>query len=226
VIRIRGSILLLFFCLTTNLVAQQRLKKPEIFLGVHGGVKASTVLFSPSISQVDIMCSPITGNGGVVFRYAEHKVCALQVECNYMQQGWAEVYGTGTTISTIYKRQLHYIEIPFLMHLGFGKKDFRAFFNFGPQIGVCIKDTYSLSHPDNIHLNQEQHKPIENLFDWGAVAGLGCYYKAKEIGVFQLEARFHFSLGGIYNVGQLEDYKMANPMGISLNIGYLWELKK
>jgi hypothetical protein len=223
---LRQYTILLLLVLCNLAVAQPRLAKSEIYLGAHAGVKASTMLFNPEIKQLDILHSPFSPNAGFVFRYSEHKVCALQVECNYLQKGWAEVYGTLLEAPLVYKRQLHYLQIPFLMHLGFGKKDFRAFFNFGPQIGVCIKDTYSLSHPDNIHLNQEQHKPIENLFDWGAVAGLGCYYKAKEIGVFQLEARFHFSLGGIYNVGQLEDYKMANPMGISLNVGYLWELKK
>ncbi len=225
-IRIRGSILLLFFCLTTNLVAQQRLKKPEIFLGVHGGVKASTVLFSPSISQVDIMYSPITGNGGVVFRYAEHKVCALQVECNYMQQGWAEVYGTGTAISTIYKRQLHYIEIPFLMHLGFGKKGFRLFFNFGPQIGYCFADETKIVSQNAYQFTQKQHNEIDNRFDWGAAAGLGCAYRTNRIGVFQLEARFSYSLGSVFDVGQLTYFKMANPMGLSINLGYLWEFKK
>ena len=210
----------------TVLMAQPRLDKPEIFLGVHGGVKASTMLFSPSVKQLDILHSSLTPNGGCVFRYAEHKVCALQVECNYMQNGWAEVYGTEASNQTIYTRKLHYIQVPFLMHLGFGRKGFRGFFNLGPQIGFCVADQSYWSNTNALQQNQLQHQPIDNKFDWGAAAGLGCYYKSQKAGVFQLEARFHFSLGGAFDVGQLEHFKMANPMGISLNLGYLWEFKK
>lgn len=224
---IRRYILFAILILTgTVLMAQPRLDKPEIFLGVHGGVKASTMLFSPSVKQLDILHSPLTPNGGLVFRYAEHKVCALQVECNYMQNGWAEVYGTEASNQTIYTRKLHYIQVPFLMHLGFGRKGFRGFFNLGPQIGFCVADQSYWSNTNALQQNQLQHQPIDNKFDWGAAAGLGCYYKSQKAGVFQLEARFHFSLGGAFDVGQLEHFKMANPMGISLNLGYLWEFKK
>lgn len=224
---IRRYILFAILVLTgTVLMAQPRLDKPEIFLGAHGGVKASTMLFSPSVKQLDILHSPLTPNGGLVFRYAEHKVCALQVECNYMQNGWAEVYGTEASNQTIYTRKLHYIQVPFLMHLGFGRKGFRGFFNLGPQIGFCVADQSYWSNTNALQQNQLQHQPIDNKFDWGAAAGLGCYYKSQKAGVFQLEARFHFSLGGAFDVGQLEHFKMANPMGISLNLGYLWEFKK
>ena len=224
---IRRYILFAILILTgTVLMAQPRLDKPEIFLGAHGGVKASTMLFSPSVKQLDILHSPLTPNGGLVFRYAEHTVCALQVECNYMQNGWAEVYGTEASNQTIYTRKLHYIQVPFLMHLGFGRKGFRGFFNLGPQIGFCVADQSYWSNTNALQQNQLQHQPIDNKFDWGAAAGLGCYYKSQKAGVFQLEARFHFSLGGAFDVGQLEHFKMANPMGISLNLGYLWEFKK
>ena len=56
------------------ITAQNRLSTPEIFLGVHGGVKASTVLFNPSVQPLDILHSPLSPNGGLVFRYAEHRV--------------------------------------------------------------------------------------------------------------------------------------------------------
>ncbi len=207
------------------LVAQTRLSKPEVFLGVHGGVKASTILFNPSVKTLDIMQSPLSGNGGLVFRYAEHRVCALQIECNYVQNGWSELYTTSTSTPVLYTRRLHYIQVPFLMHLGFGKKRFHPFLNFGPQIGYCFKDQYTLSAQSGVSLDGLQHKTIDNPFDWGAAAGLGCYYHSRKAGVFQLEARFAFSLGGAFDVGQLEYFKMANSMGLSVNLAYLWEFK-
>ncbi len=224
--RFRLHIILVLSLLTTTMWAQNRLQRPEIFLGVHGGVKASTMFFNPSVKNLDILHSPLTANGGLVFRYAEHRVCALQIECNYMQQGWAELYGSDAKSGTLYTRHLHYIEIPFLMHIGLGKKSFRGFFNLGPQIGYCIADETKISNPGAYEFTQKQHAPIANRFDWGAAAGLGCYYRTSKIGVFQLEARFCFSLGGVFDVGQLHYYKMASPMGLSVNLGYLWEFKK
>lgn len=123
------------------MAAQPRLHAPEMFLGLHGGVSASTMLFSPSVSH---MSSPFTngvvlgGNGGLVFRYAGHKVCGFQVELNYMHRGWREHSEEAT-----YERHLHYLEIPFLTHLYFGKKSVRGFFNLGPQIGYCVADKSS-----------------------------------------------------------------------------------
>ena len=72
--------------------AQPRLRQPEYYLGVHGGVTASTVLFMPAESGM----SPITkacvlgGNGGLMFRYAGHKYCHFQMELNYEHRGWVQ----------------------------------------------------------------------------------------------------------------------------------------
>lgn len=222
--RLRGYILLVFLSVAFITMAQPRLKSPEIAFGFHGGVAASSMIFNPSVKQLDILKSPLSGNGGLVFRYAEHKVCALQVECNYIQHGWAEVLGGGDQM-VVYTRHLYYIEVPLLMHLNFGKKNFKFFFNLGPQIGYCIADQTKLSSPYELP-NELRYKPIDNSFDWGVTAGLGCYYKAPKVGVFQLELRGYFSLGSVYEVGQLNYYKMANPAGVSVNLAYLWEFKK
>ena len=223
---IRGYILILLLVITQMIAAQNRLNTPEIFLGVHGGVKASSMLFKPSVDKLDILHSPLSANGGLVFRYAEHRICALQVECNYMQRGWAEVYETQGAASTIYTRQLHYIELPFLMHIALGKQKFRVFLNFGPQIGYCFGEETKVTNPGSYEFTAKQHNEITNRFDWGAAAGLGCYYRTNKIGVFQLEARFNYSLGALFDVGQLQHFKLASPMGLSVNVGYLWKFKK
>ena len=154
--------------------------------------------------------------------YAEHRICALQVECNYMQRGWAEVYETQGVAPTIYTRQLHYIELPFLMHIALGKQMFRVFLNFGPQIGYCIRDI-ATQLPSTI--TSPQYQPIEKPFDWGLAGGLGCYYRTKKIGLFQLEARFNFSMGTTYNDRKVDYFSQSNAMNLSLNLAYLWEIK-
>lgn len=217
--RARIIVFLLLFVWSIGAVAQPRLRRPEVYVGVHGGVMASTVLFSPSVANVDLLQSPLTANGGLVFRYAGHKVCALQTELNYMQRGWCEHLAT---TNETYVRQLDYIEIPLLMHLYFGKERFRGFINLGPQIGYCIRDIVSGTPLSSSGL---QYNSIDKPFDWGLAGGLGCYYRTKKIGLFQLEARFNFSMGTIFNNRQVDYFSQSNAMNLSINFAYLWEIK-
>ena len=218
----RSYIVLLLLLVSLMSVAQPRLRTPEIYVGAHAGVMASTMLFRPNVAKIDIMQSPLTMNGGLVFRYAAHKVCAIQVEANYMQRGWREQIALGTSSSMDYTRQLDYIEIPLLMHLYFGKQRFRGFINLGPQIGYCIRDI-ATQLPSTI--TSPQYQPIEKPFDWGLAGGLGCYYRTKKIGLFQLEARFNFSMGTTYNDRKVDYFSQSNAMNLSLNLAYLWEIK-
>lgn len=215
--------IVLFMCLlfVSNIVCSQpRLRWPELYVGAHAGVLGSMVLFEPSIDGMEILQSPLTVNGGLVLRYAAHKVCALQVEVNYIQRGWNE-YIELDHVVVDYKRRLDYIEVPLLMHLYFGKT-VRGFVNLGPQVGYCFRDvSEGEKNPNYTH----QYAPIDYSFDWGLAGGLGVYYRTKRIGVFQLEARFNYSFGSLFS-NQLSDYyELANSMNLSLNFAYLWEIK-
>ena len=184
--------------------AQPRLRTPEFYLGVHGGVTASTVFFMPAESGM----TPITkacvlgGNGGFVFRYAGHKYCHFQMELNYEHRGWVQ---SGNAHS------LHYVELPILMHLNFGGPVCRWFFNLGPQIGYCVKDESStITHP----------------FDWGLAAGTGLLFRTRKAGTYHLEIRYDFSLGGVFGTTVTDKHSMANPMDLSINLGWVMPVKK
>ena len=168
-----------------------------MYVGAHGGAIASMYRFTPQVTQT--WKHPFLGwNAGLVYRYAGHKVCGMQVEINYMQRGWYEP-------ETDYTRQLDYIEVPFLMHLYFGKRA-RGFFNLGPQIGYCIYSSEKGNVPEIYDIARKagansksahQYAKIEKPFDWGLAAGLGFYYRSKYAGVYQLEARFNWSFGNL-----------------------------
>ena len=214
-------ITILLLILSIAVSAQPRLRTPEMYVGAHAGAMASTMLFKPNIANIDIMQSPLTINGGLVFRYAGHKVCAIQTELNYMQRGWRETITLGQ-MTMDYTRQLDYIEIPLLMHLYFGKERFRGFFNLGPQIGYCIRDV-ATPLPEGV--TAPHYLPIDKPFDWGLAGGLGCYYRTRHIGLFQLEARFNFSMGTTYNNRKVDYFSQSNAMNLSLNFAYLWEVR-
>lgn len=222
-IRVRHiSLLLALMVISLATVAQPRLRTPEIYVGAHAGAMMSTMLFEPSVAKIDIMQSPLTWNGGLVFRYAGHKVCAIQVEVNYMPRGWREMVVLSDQMTMDYTRQLDYIEVPLLMHLYFGKERFRGFINLGPQIGYCIRDI-ATELPNGV--TSPQYQPLDKPFDWGLAGGIGCYYRSKNIGLFQLEARFNFSMGTIYNNRKVDYFSQSNAMNASLNFAYLWEIK-
>lgn len=213
----RQILILLFVTISCVALAQPRLRRPEIYIGGHAGVMASTMLFKPSVDGMDILQSPLSVNGGLMFRYAGHKVCAIQVEVNYMQRGWKEVGAYGE-----YSRRLDYIEVPLLMHLYLGGKHFRGFLNLGPQIGYCFRDVaQGTPNPDFKY----QYEPIQQPFDWGLAGGLGMYYRTNKIGLFQLEARFNYSFGSVFSNKKTDHFEFANPMNLSINLAYLWEIK-
>jgi hypothetical protein len=206
----------------STLIAQPRLRHPELYIGAHAGIMASTVTFNPNIKGIDILQSPLSANGGLIVRYAAHKVCALQIELNYMQRGWREVLpATATTPAVDYRRQLDYIQLPLLMHIALGNK-FRGFINIGPQIGYCIRDT---EHGTKNPLYTHQYEAIQQPFDWGLAGGLGMYYRTNNIGTFQLEARFNYSLGSVFKNRITDYFTAANPMNLSVNFAYLWEIQ-
>ena len=192
--------LVVLFC--GSLQAQPRLKAPQFWVGAHGGVTASTVLFNPSDGSSLIQSCVLGGNGGFVFRYAGHKYCHFQMELNYEHRGWTK---NGTANS------LHYLELPIMMNLNFGSEICRWFWNLGPQIGVCIVD---------------ETKTIDHRIDWGLMTGTGFYIQTKNAGVYQLEVRFDFSLGGIYGTKVTDYYSMASPIDLSINLGYLIPIRK
>lgn len=199
------------------MVAQPRLRKPELYIGGHAGVMASTMMFKPSIQGVKLSNIILSPNGGLVFRYAGHKVCALQVEVNYMQRGWTE-----RLTNVDYTRQLDYIEIPLLMHLYFGGEHVRGFLNLGPQIGYCFRDVATGNrNPQYTHQYEEIQKP----FDWGLAAGLGIYYRHPKVGLFQLEARCNYSFGSVFNNRITDYFDFANSMNVSINLAYMWQIK-
>ena len=202
--------------------AQPRLQTPDISFGIHGGVSASSVIFTPKVANMTPIYNAcvLGGNGGLVFRYAGHKYCALQVELNYVHRGWAE-----KTEDAWYGRSLHYVELPLLMHLNFGSEQWRWFFNLGPQIGYCVKDegnAGTLINGDGAY----EYAPIDHCFNWGLAAGTGVYCRTRKAGTYQLEFRFDFSFGGIYGTTVMDHYSMANPMDLSINLAYLWNFKK
>ena len=162
------------------------------------------------------------GNGGITFRYAGHKYCAFQMELNYVHRGWAEKNAAGDH----YERSLHYIELPILMHLNFGSQTCRWIFNLGPQIGYCIKDDGNHGTLVNGLGQTEYQQPIDHPFYWGLMAGTGVSFPTARAGIYEIEARFEYSFGGVFGTALTDHFSMASPMDLSVNFAWIWPVRR
>ncbi|MBO5850040.1 MAG: PorT family protein [Paludibacteraceae bacterium] len=198
--------------------------EPEIAIGTkHGGV-ASTVLF-PSNSSVKPTYT-FGYTGGLYTRLIFEKYFGLQIELNYMQRGWQE-----KEKSFNYLRQTHYLELPFISHIFFGKGKFRWFFNLGLNLGVylgenrveeLVDESFSHNH-DKVH---KQHElAVAHKFDYGICGGTGFEFHTKA-GIYQLDARYNFGLGDIFPNTIKDDFGRSSNQNISICLGVLFDINK
>jgi hypothetical protein len=193
----------------TALLAQDRLIKPEMYVGVNFGATESQISFNPTVKQGYLQGY----NGGLVFRYIAEKNVGTQVELNFSQRGWKESTG-------LYTRQLNYIELPFMTHIFIGKKN-RFFFNIGPKVSYLISDKLVVDQTTTI---EPQYSKIQNPFDYGLCGGLGLLFNIKG-NIIQLDTRFNYSLNDIYSNKKTDFFSNSNNMNLSCNLAWLLKIK-
>jgi hypothetical protein len=207
----RKLLISLLITLSVALSAQVRLDKPEMYIGVNGGITESMVMFTPSITQGFLMGF----NGGVVFRYIAEKNVGVQAELNFSQRGWKEASG-------LYTRQLNYIELPFMTHIYIGHKN-RVFFNLGPKISYLISEKTLLNNAVG-STETQQITAIQHPFDYGLCTGLGYLVNIKGK-IFQLDTRANYSLSDVFADTKRDVFSTSNNLNLSVNFAWLFQVK-
>lgn len=187
-------------------------------IGPSFGMNFTFVSFYPSVPTT--LKSGI--NVGATIRWISEPHLGLQAEINYSQQGWQEEFEDQPQYN--YSRTINYIELPFLTHIYFGGKRVRFFINLGPKIGYALSEsTESNLNGTNPNENRpdEQHDlGIEKKFDWGICGGPGLELHTG-IGNFLLEARYHYSLGDIFNSRKSDPFSKSSNQVIAAKLSYL-----
>lgn len=206
-----------FLFIFTLAFSQYTLIKPELYLGTNQGVNLwPHVTFKPDVVQN----FDVRYKGGFTVRYVNLKYFGFQAELNYSAQGWSETNEQGER----YSHRFDYLELPILAHIYFGKKNTKFFVNLGPEIRYMVNDAATPIWSTNAGIQQE--KGIENRFDYGITGGLGVEFRTKKAGAFQLEARYHFGLGNVFNASKKDDFSTSNNQAISVSIVYLFNILK
>jgi hypothetical protein len=166
---------------------------PQAAVGIKGGMSFSRYAFSPTQTQ-DLTMGY---TGGLVYKYISQPSLGVQLELNYVQRGWIERIDSTQT----YRRDLDFIEIPFMTHVAIGKKNTAFMANFGPSVAYLVSDGDSIKSISDVEGNNYFNKEIENPFQFGLVLGLGVIQKTK-LGIFQIEGRMTQSLSNIISSRQ------------------------
>lgn len=221
-------------------IAQIGEQRNNFAIGINGGVNLNTVSFeinNAASSQSKIKQNMLMGiTGGLTARYISEKyfamICGLQVELNIAQKGWDELYETADgqkDLSRSYVRNMTYLEIPFLAHLAFGKdRGAQVFLNLGPQIGFLLSDSEDAEGWTNEQMNiqKEYGKKMENKFDYGIAGGLGLEIRTKKAGNFLLEGRYYFGLADFFGNTKKDPFARSANRTITIKLSYLFDLKK
>lgn len=222
--------LFIAFALSSHAFAQKNQFEKGLYVGFGGGALTSSVDFVPSILQK----TNLGIHGGLSAKYISEKHLGVILELNYAQRGWSEDYEENPEY--IYNRTLNYLEIPFMTHIYFGRK-VRFVFNAGPQIGFLLGHSSQMSDELKSYVNQTQEQVDFNFgaqydndlkkFDYGIIGGAGVEIKSG-VGSFQLEGRYYFGLGDVFESRKSKDnfffHRSAHRI-IEGKLSYYFKLK-
>lgn len=212
--------------------------KQEIAVGGSFGMGVSTVSFNnPKVYTKMMMGS----HAGLTARWVSQKNLGLILEVNYSQQGWEGDFADvpapeGEPYE--YSRRVNFIDIPFMTHIYFGSERFRFFFNLGPKIGFAIGESLTenisgresslpSSDPNYQYVYTELAKKetIDKKFAWGLCGGPGLELRTK-IGIFQLEGRYYYGLGDLFDNRASDKFNKSASQAIYGKLTYLIPLFK
>lgn len=225
-------ILLILALLIPSALLAQREYSPKFYLGAKGGATLSRMTFSPGVHQK--MVQGVTM--GVSAKYVEENIFGLLAEVNITQRGWKEDFERDLAPEFDYSRKLTYIQIPFMTHIYFGSDRFKGFINLGPEFGYMIGDKISANFeynnlkdipgfPTTMRTNEQMSMDIERKFDYGIAAGAGMEFIVKRKHSFQLEGRFYYGLGNIFNDSKRDFFSASRGMSIEITLGYMIRVK-
>ena len=194
-------------------------------IGVNGGVNLSQVSFESAVRVKEKF--QLGPTFGVTARYISEKyfamICGVQLELNYSQRGWKE---DPEEKPYTYNRVMNYLEMPFLVHLAFGKDRGAQFFvNAGPQLGYFISEKENYGGDWEKYPYEQHGKMVEKKFDYGIVGGAGVEIRTGA-GNFLVEGRYYFGLGDFFNRSKKDYFERSAHTTISAKVTYLFDITK
>ncbi len=230
----RKLLLLVSFLLCLQCALAQEKDTAATYNKWHVGVKGGA-----SFSFVSATDEAITRNrfsrrrvaiqgiayGGVI-RYMTEKNFGLQIEANYVEKGWREIFPSlvdpqQRDPNRFYQVNLEYLEVPILAHGYFGKRNLRIFATLGMYGGMLLSSsTQTASTVDPNDITYEYLVPEQNTYDLGVRGGAGVAVVTK-VGTFQIEGSYSLGLNSVLDRNRIPIPSILQNNAIVGSLGYL-----
>jgi hypothetical protein len=216
-LRFKIFLLIVFAAAAVSVSAQIIETTPyEFAYGISAGSTFSSVTFNPKVAQKSLQGLTF----GLTGRMTMGANVGLQLELNYVQEGWNEEYEEQPDF--YYRRTLNYLQLPFYTRVQFGGKSVKAFLNAGPQVGYLLNESTkeNLNGETPGKINEQHNMPVTNRLEWGIGGGGGIELRTA-IGYFLIEGRYFYSFGDIYSTKRKDYFSKASSDNITAKISYL-----
>lgn len=227
--KIRIIVTLLLLTSLGRAVAQVGEPRKDFSMGLTAGYTMNRMDFSPVIKQRS-KNSPMFG---FVTRYVCEKyfstVCAVEMEVLYNNLGWKEVIEDGS--NNTYMRDWHFIQMPILMQMGWGRerRGLKFLFEAGPQVGLYLSGeehkggagAWDTSRRPNGVVYQYGKEP-DNRIDYGIAGGVGLEF-SSDIGHFLLQGRYYYGLGDMYDNSKRGKFARSANQTLMVKLTYLFD---
>lgn len=197
----------------------------QTYFGIKAGYTMSSVRFSPPVPNkrhVETNYDP-----GLMFKYFDTKYVGFQTELYLSNRG----FDKKLTDTIAQKRTNTYLEMPLFIQFRVSVSVIRFHLNLGPYFSYLLKADVE---ERNFFANADEGIPDERVFksyefnilrdnrlDYGLLGGVGlsCDFRW---GSFQVEGRFGFGLGDLYDTSYPDNPSQSGALFQSLVVSYCY----
>lgn len=209
------TVILSILLISLSTYAQKnRLEPARISAGIKGGYYSTAIGFNPAVNSLPML----TPSFGVVMKYHAEKFFGAQIEVNYSSIGWTELNRYDVE-QEIYKRQMDYVQIPFLTHIYVGKKNLQFFVTLGPQLDILVNESKNIITDINDQTYDYYDKEASPYLI-SLAGGFGINLITK-IGHFQVEGRFSAGMMNALENPDRNSTDRSAPVVGGINFSYL-----
>lgn len=208
----RNKILaILLVLISSNALAQK-------YIGIKGAYTMSNIKLSPYTPTKKLF-----GYGydyGIMYKQYDSKFVGLQAELHITNRGYRQEINDTLKIDN--QRVNTYIELPAFMQFRVNAKVAYLHVNIGPYFSYLLKAQEGNNQTGSFELSEYELNIIrDNRFDYGIAAGIGLSHDFK-FGSIQIEGRYSFGLGDLFNVDYPDNPSQSPVRFQSVIISYCY----
>ena len=218
--------------LLNKTLAQSDKENNSFDLGIKGGATFSNIFVAVPVSITDLKGTAFANRivigsmYGVVGRYMSEKNFGLQIEANYVQKGWKEIFldaQENFDLNRSYQVSLDYLTVPILAHGHFGKRNVQLFLNAGLYLAYLLSYETVLTENalENDEITFSYQEASQNTFDLGLQGGGGVEILTT-LGSFQLEGGYALGLNSVVDKYIDDIPTVLQNSTVWVAIGYLY----